>query len=607
MALLGALAKFGMGMLHGDGNTRQCMATSVVAYKQAFGFDAPPYTYADFEESDVIVLVGSNLCIAHPILWQRVMRNPHNPAIIVIDPRATETSMAATQHLALYPKSDLTLLYGIARILIEHDWIDRDYIAAHTSGFDEFAQFVRPFTIDRVAHETRLPAEPIEQFARTIHEGKRVSFWWTMGVNQSHQAVRTAQAIINLALMTGNIGRPGTGANSITGQCNAMGSRMFSNTTNLLGGHEFANPDHRLKVADVLGIDEGVIPHEASWPYHRILEGILRGEIHGLWIIATNPAHSWINQGMARDVLERLDFLVVQDMYHSTDTAQLAHLILPAAGWGEKDGTFINSERRIGVVRKVSRSPGEALADFHIFKLVAEAWGCGQMFRDWNTPRAVFQILKRLSAGQPCDITGIMDYEMLEQCGGIQWPYTAESTEPPQGYPAGSRESEVQSAATCSLRPAYCPERRLFADGRYYHRDGRARFLCESPSEFPEQPNTKYPFVLLTGRGSAAQWHTQTRTAKSATLRKLYAHEVYVEVNPLDAQRQGIRSGDRVAVHTQRGRLQGRALVTPGVQQGQLFIPMHYVQTNLLTNPVFDPYSHQPAYKSCAAALERVG
>jgi assimilatory nitrate reductase catalytic subunit len=515
--------------------------------------------------------------------------------------------MAATQHLALYPKSDLTLLYGIARILIEHDWIDRDYIAAHTSGFDEFAQFVRPFTIDRVAHETRLPAEPIEQFARTIHEGKRVSFWWTMGVNQSHQAVRTAQAIINLALMTGNIGRPGTGANSITGQCNAMGSRMFSNTTNLLGGHEFANPDHRLKVADVLGIDEGVIPHEASWPYHRILEGILRGEIHGLWIIATNPAHSWINQGMARDVLERLDFLVVQDMYHSTDTAQLAHLILPAAGWGEKDGTFINSERRIGVVRKVSRSPGEALADFHIFKLVAEAWGCGQMFRDWNTPRAVFQILKRLSAGQPCDITGIMDYEMLEQCGGIQWPYTAESTEPPQGYPAGSRESEVQSAATCSLPPAYCPERRLFADGRYYHPDGRARFLCESPSEFPEQPNTKYPFVLLTGRGSAAQWHTQTRTAKSATLRKLYAHEVYVEVNPLDAQRQGIRSGDRVAVHTQRGRLQGRALVTPGVQQGQLFIPMHYVQTNLLTNPVFDPYSHQPAYKSCAAALELVG
>jgi assimilatory nitrate reductase catalytic subunit len=299
------------------------MATSVVAYKQAFGFDAPPYTYADFEESDVIVLVGSNLCIAHPILWQRVMRNPHHPEIVVIDPRATETSIAATQHLALYPKSDLTLLYGVARILLDREWVDREFIAAHTTGFDEFAEFVKAYSIARVMQETRLPAESIEQLARTIHQGEKVSFWWTMGVNQSHQGVRTAQAIINLALMTGNIGRPGTGANSITGQCNAMGSRLFSNTTNLLGGREFADPNHRRKVAHVLNLDEATIPCESSWPYHRILEGILRGEIRGLWVIATNPAHSWINQNMVRDVLDRLEFLVVQDMYDNTETAQL--------------------------------------------------------------------------------------------------------------------------------------------------------------------------------------------------------------------------------------------------------------------------------------------
>src|SRR4029079_15530777 len=268
-----ALAKFGMGMLHGDGNTRQCMATSVVAYKQSFGFDAPPHTYADFEEADVIVLIGSNLCIAHPILWQRVMRNPHHPEIIVIDPRATETSMAASRHLAVSPKADLTLLYGVARILIERNWIDQTFIEGHTNGFHEFTEFLQAFTLDQVATETRLSAEAIELFARTIHEGKRVSFWWTMGVNQSHQAVRTAQAIINLALMTGSMGRPGTGANSITGQCNAMGSRLFSNTTNLLGGHSFDNPDHRRKVARTLGIDERLIPREKSWPYHRIMEG----------------------------------------------------------------------------------------------------------------------------------------------------------------------------------------------------------------------------------------------------------------------------------------------------------------------------------------------
>jgi assimilatory nitrate reductase catalytic subunit len=579
MALLGALAKFGMGMLHGDGNTRQCMATSVVAYKQAFGFDAPPYTYADFEKSDVIVLVGSNLCIAHPILWQRVVRNPHRPEIVVVDPRATETSMAATHHLPLYPKSDLAFFYGIARILIERDWVDHEFIENHTNGFEDFAEFVQSFTLDCVAEETRLPAESIERFAATIHQGKRVSFWWTMGVNQSHQAVRTAQAIINLALMTGNIGRPGTGANSITGQCNAMGSRLFSNTTNLLGGHDFANPEHRRKVADVLDIDAATIPHEASWPYHRILEGILRGEIRGLWIVATNPAHSWINQEMARDVLDRLDFLVVQDMYHTTDTARLAHLVLPAAAWGEKDGTFINSERRIGVVRKVSQSPGEALADFHIFKLVADYWGCADMFRQWESPEVVFQLLKELSRDQPCDITGIESYDMLDQYSGIQWPCREDSEE------------------------THC-ERRLFGDGRFYHPDGRARFICESPQAFPEQPNPRYPFVLLTGRGSAAQWHTQTRTAKSSVLRKLYANELYVEISPLDAGQRGIRSGDRVTVRSQRGQLQGRALVTPAVQPGQLFIPMHYEQTNRLTNPSFDPYSHQPAYKASAVALE---
>jgi anaerobic selenocysteine-containing dehydrogenase len=579
MALLGSLAKFGMGMLHGDGNTRQCMATAVVAYKQAFGFDAPPYTYADFEQSDTIVLVGSNLCIAHPILWQRVMRNQFDPQIIAIDPRTTETTMSATQHLALQPKSDLTLFYGVANLLIEREWIDREFIDAHTSGFDEFMAFVRNFPLPRVVEETGLAAETIERFAETIHNGLRVSFWWTMGVNQSHQAVRTAQAIINLALLTGNIGRPGTGANSITGQCNAMGSRLFSNTTNLLGGHDFASPEHRQKVAGILAIDESRIPHEASWPYHRIMEGILRHEIRGLWVVATNPAHSWINQETARDILSRLDFLVVQDMYHSTETARIADLVLPAAGWGEKEGTFINSERRIGVTSKVARAPGEALADFHIFKLLAEYWGCGEMFRRWESPAATFEILKQLSAGQPCDVTGIEGYEMLRERGGVQWPYAAE----------GEQEAS---------------ERRLFADGQFFHPDGRAKFLCEEPRPLPEPTTSKFPFTLLTGRGSVAQWHTQTRTAKSAVLRKLYPAELYVEINPHDAAEQRLRSGDLVTITSQRGSIQGRAMVTPAVQPGQLFVPMHYEATNRLTHPAFDPYSHQPSYKACAVRVE---
>ncbi len=587
MALLGAVAKFGMGMVHGDGNTRQCMATSVVAYKQAFGFDAPPYTYQDFEESDVIVLIGSNLCVAHPIMWQRVLNNRHRPEIIVVDPRRTETAMAATQHVALRPKSDLALLYGLAHILIQEDCIDRQYIAAHTQGFDEFREHVAQFSPKYVAADSGVSIDQLHRIANTIHEGQRVSFWWTMGVNQSYEGVRTAQAIINLALMTGNLGRPGTGANSITGQCNAMGSRLFSNTTNLLGGRDFTNPDHRRTVADILGIDQARIPDRPSWSYNEIVEGILRDRIKGLWIIGTNTAHSWINQNTCHDILDRLEFLVVQDMYSTTETARRADLFLPAAGWGEKDGTFINSERRISLIKKVARAPGHALADFSIFRLLAHQWGVGDMFAGWSDPETVFQKLKQLSQGQPCDISGIDDYQMLDERGGIQWPY------PETGHQAES-ESPVEN------------QRRLFEDGKFFHTDGRARFLFEMPRDMPEPPSDRYPYLLLTGRGTAAQWHTQTRTAKSAVLRTLGPRHVYVELNPEDARREGIRSSQDVIVESQRGRLRAKAFVTPTVQPGQVFIPMHYDATNKLTHAHFDSYSKQPSYKDCAVRVRRV-
>jgi assimilatory nitrate reductase catalytic subunit len=235
-----------------------------------------------------------------------------------------------------------------------------------------------------VAEVTGIPSDRLHDLARLIHERERVSFWWTMGVNQSYEGVRTAQSLINLALMTGNMGRPGTGANSITGQCNAMGSRLFSNTTNLLGGHDFENAGHRERPASSAFRRAS---RSAELAYDQIIEGTAR-PIRGLWVIATNPAHSWINQNMLRDVLSRLDFLVVQDMYHTTETARTADLLLPAAAWGEKEGTFINSERRIGVIKKVARAPGHALSDFSIFRLVAEHWGCGPMFREWSSPEA---------------------------------------------------------------------------------------------------------------------------------------------------------------------------------------------------------------------------
>ncbi|MBI4309122.1 MAG: molybdopterin-dependent oxidoreductase [Candidatus Omnitrophica bacterium] len=580
MAFLGALAKFGMGLVHGDGNTRQCMATSVVAYKQAFGFDAPPYTYQDFEESDCLVFIGANPCIAHPIMWQRVCRNKNKPELIVIDPRKTETAMAATRHYALKPKSDLVLLYGLAHILIKRNWIDEHYINAHTSGFEGFREHVESFTPFYVSAATSLSVFQIQELANLIHRGKRVSLWWTMGVNQGHEAVRTAQAIVNLALMTGNIGRPGTGANSITGQCNAMGSRLFSNTTNLLGGHDFGNLKHRRKIASLLNIDEARIPARNSLAYNQIIEQIALGKIKGLWIIATNPAHSWIGQQEFRHILKQLEFLVVQDMYHTTQTAQMADLILPAAGWGEKEGTMINSERRMGILRKVAKAPGQALADFAIFKLIAHYWGCGEMFKAWQTPEAVFHILKEISRGTPCDFTGIRDYAMIEAQGGIQWP-----------FPQGQVPQENQ--------------RRLFSDGKFFTGDGKARFIFEAPRPVLEDVCNQYPFVLLTGRGTSAQWHTQTRTAKSALLRAMYPQDIYAEINPEDACGLGIRDGQWVYVSTRRAEIKVRALVMPSVAQGHIFVPMHYEAANHLTLPSFDPYSHQPSYKMAAARLAK--
>lgn len=581
MALLGGVAKLGMGIRHGDGNTRQCMATAATAYKESFGFDAPPFTYGDFEESDVIVFVGANPCIAHPIMWQRVKRNRRNPEIVVVDPRRTETAMMATRHLAIRPKSDLVLFYGIARILIERDWIDPSFVGDHTEGFEGFVQHVDGFSLERVKLATGLSESQILEFAELVGTRGRVSFWWTMGVNQSYEGTRLAQALINLALMTGNMGKPGTGANSITGQCNAMGSRIFSNTTGLYAGRSFEDAWDRREVGEILDLPEDLIPRDKGWAYDQIFDAVEAGVVKGLWIIATNPVHSWINRSRLEAMRANLEFLVVQEMYGDTETAQIADLVLPAAGWGEKDGTFVNSERRIGVTRKVSRAPGEALADFYIFKLVAHYWGCASLFERWSDPEAVFKILGELSKGRACDFSAIDGYEMIESKGGIQWPF---------------RGAECDDGV----------ERRLFEDGRFFHSSGRARFCYDAPTEPPESPDEEYPFWLLTGRGTSAQWHTQTRTGESDVLRKLYPRDCYVEINVDSARALGIRSNTQVRVTSRRGSLKAFAFVTTTVAEDQVFIPMHYSEINRLTLSSFDPYSRQPSYKACAVKIETI-
>ena len=461
----------------------------------------------------------------------------------------------------------------------------KSFVAASTTGFERLREHVSRFDSESVAKTSGVSREQIIKAAEAIGTGKAVSLWWTMGVNQSYEGTRTAQAIINIALITGNIGRPGTGANSITGQCNAMGSRLWSNTTNLIGHHRFDDADDRAKVARELGISEEKIPTETGWSYDRIIEGIKNDEIKGLWVIATNPAHSWIHQSNAREILDKLDFLVVQDMYTTTETVRHADLVLPAAAWGEKEGTFINSERRYSLLKKVAKAPGEALSDFNIFRAVAHYWGVGEMFSEWTDPEAAFQIMQRLSRGKPSDITGIGGYEHLDECGGIQWPWASADAE--------------------KWAKPY-QQRRLFEDGVFHHDDAKAKLIVDEITPLPEPPCDEYPTMLLTGRGTVSQWHTQTRTSKSPVLRKLYPNDPYVEIHPEDARSIGVANGDPVRVSSRRGSLVANAMIVPTVKPKQAFIPMHYEATNQLTLSHFDPHSRQPSYKNSAVRIEAI-
>jgi anaerobic selenocysteine-containing dehydrogenase len=576
MALLGCLFKFGMEFVHCDANTRQCMATAVTAYKQSFGFDAPPYSYHDFEESDVIILVGSNLCIAHPIMWQRVMLNKRQPQIIVIDPRKTETAMCATQHLQIKPKGDLSLFHALAYCLIRDGKIQQDFIEAHTENFTDYSEKVMALNLESLAEIAGITLSTIESLAALIADpSKRVSFWWTMGVNQSHEGVRTAQAIIALALMTGNIGKPGTGANSITGQCNAMGSRLFSNTTSMVAGHDFSNLEHRKKVAEILQIPIEQIHDRPSFAYDEIFDAIEAGKIKALWIIGTNPFHSWIDSNKLKRIREKLDFVIVQDMYFNTESAVIADLYLPAAGWGEKDGCLINSERRIGTIKQVKQPPGQALSDFRIFRLLAEAWGCGDLFTQWREPESAFYLLRDLTINRPCDITGIDSYKMIDDCGGIQWPYKK-----------GSKSTK-----------------RLFSDGKFFTPNQRAIFHFTQSIPTPELADEIYPFFLLTGRGTSSQWHTQSRTAKSAILRKLSPERPYLEINSDDAKENNFTDGQAVTVESKRGKMTAYIFIATTMRRGEVFLPMHYPAVNQLTHPSFDPYSRQPNYKAAAVRI----
>ena len=576
---LGKLIQLGFGTKNYDGNTTLCMASAVSGYKRSFGSDGPPGAYEDLEKADVILLLGANVADNHPILCQRIEANK-SKVLIVADPRVTKTAMMADVFLPLKPRSDIALINGIIHLLIANELVDREYIDLHTTGFDRFEESVRKYTPEFVSKITGLPQEALIRTALLYGHAEAPFIGWTMGVNHSTKGTETVNAINNLALVTGKVGRSGASPFSITGQCNAMGTREAGFTSSLPGYRKFESSKDREELARIWNVSLDRIPVSRGLAYPDIIEAALAKKIRALWVIATNPIVSFPNLGVLQQSLEGLDFFVVQDGFHPTPTSELADLVLPAAIWGEKEGTYTNSERRVSKVNAAVAAPAEAHSDFQIFLDVAEKLGCrNELFSGWTKPKDAFEEWKRVSAGRLCDYSG-MDYALIENHGGIQWP-----------SPAGTTEISTT---------------RLYADGKFPTEDGRARLLPIEWEPFPEQPTEDYPFILNTGR-TVEHWHTRTKTGQVAILQHL-SPNAWLEMNPRDAERLKLKAHAHVDIVSRRGRTTGVELrVTEIISPGQVFMPFHFAETNVneVTQSAFDPFSREPNYKQCAVRVEK--
>ncbi|MDQ1415987.1 MAG: hypothetical protein QOF81_1600, partial [Acidimicrobiaceae bacterium] len=577
---LGKLARLGLGIRHYDGNTTLCMSSAVAGYKSSFGSDGPPGAYADLERADCILLVGANIADNHPLLAPRVLAN-QAATVIVVDPRVTKTAMIADVHLAIRPRTDVVLINALMKVIVDEGLVDTDYVSAHTEGYPELVAHLATVDVAAAAAECGIAPELLRRAALAFGRAERGFVAWTMGVNHSVQGTATVTLLNDLCLITGNIGRPGAAPFSITGQCNAMGTREAGGTSSLPGYRRFDSADDRAELAGLWGVPVARIPTERGRAYPDIIDGILDGTIRGLWIIATNPPVSFPNRRRLEAALAQLDLLVVQDGFETPTTKQ-GDVVLPAAIWGEKTGTYTNSERRVSLVRRAVDPPGQARSDLDIFLTVAERLGMrDELFPGWHGPEDAFAEWARVSAGRLCDYSGIT-YQRIDEAGGVQWP-----------CPAGAEQPRGGTA-------------RLYGDGRFGTPSGRAQLRCVSPQPLSEPPSEDFPLLLNTGR-TVEHWHTRTKTGRVGILEEM-APAAWVEVSPPDARRLRLATGDRVRISSARGAVDDLAVrVTATVRQGEVFVPFHYDErcVNLLTVDEFDPISREPNYKQCAVRLAR--
>ena len=592
--LFGKLAKGFIGTNNQDTNSRLCMASAVAAYNLAFGADAPPASYEDIESADTFLILGANIEACHPILFDRIKARKRadrdGVRVIVVDPRRTRTAEIADIHLPVLPGTDVALLLSLLFEVRLGGGLDEGFIEDHTSGWAEIERALEGWSAERASSVTGLDAQDIVDAARIIATNGPMLSLWTMGANQSTSGVDKNLALINLSLATGNIGKPGAGPFSLTGQPNAMGGRECGGLATTLPGHRLvADAGHRAEVERAWGLEPGSISDRPGLTAIEMVEALERDEVKVVWIAATNPVASLPNAPRVRAALQRAELVVVQDAYYPTETGRIADVLLPAAQWSERPGTMTNSERRICLLEQIGEAPGTALPDWQIICRVAEALGHGDDF-DYADTEAIFDEYRELTRGRDLDITGV-SYEVLrEAAGGVQWPH-------PEGAVLGTGAEEASP--------------RLFESGRFPTPDGRARFHAPGYRKPAEILSDEYPLALLTGRVKD-QWHTMTRTGKVPKLMRS-EHEPFLEMHPDDAGHLGVADRQLVLVTSRRGSLQVRARVTDAIRSGAVFAPFHWGElwnrhavTNAATSEATDARSKQPELKFAAVRVEPV-
>ncbi|MBD2290313.1 nitrate reductase [Microcystis wesenbergii FACHB-1317] len=600
------LVKGCLGVNNFDANSRLCMSSAVAAYLDSFGSDGPPCCYDDLELTDCAFLVGTNTAECHPIIFNRLhkyLKGNQQAKLIVVDPRSTKTAKAANLHLAINPGTDIDLFNGIAHLLLNWGAIDTYFIDKCTRDFPKYAEIIRHYPPEIVAGKCGIPIDDLEKAARYWAESKRVLSLWSMGINQSREGTAKARTLINLHLMTANIGKPGAGPFSLTGQPNAMGGREAGGLCHLLPGYRSVkNPQHRAEVEQAWGLPAGQIspvPGRDAW---SMITGLETGDVKLLWIAATNPAVSMPDLERTKAALLKSPFTIHQDAYYPTETSAYAHLLLPAAQWGEKTGTMTNSERVV-TLNKAFRPPvGQARADWQIFAEVGRRLGFQAQF-NFQDSAEVYSEFAGLTYKRPCDMTGI-NYDRLADTP-LQWPDSIDEISAPKIANSGELLGNLVKDNDKSQKTA---AKRLYTDGKFNTADGRAVFAAYHSKGLAEPPDDDYPLVLTVGR-LYGHWHTQTRTGRIEKIVKMHPAP-FLEIHPQDAAKLGIEAGEWVEVRSRRGSARFPALITKAIAPNCVFVPMHWgalwaenAEANSLTHPAACPISLQPELKACAVKL----